>query len=283
MAAQTELLSILLILKGQPEPSSSAPAWWGRAAHALVLDLIRQTDTDLAARIHDSDGLKPFTVSSLLPLGPKAAADPEDAPIFRLRVTGLTADVSGILENAVQPGGSFAPGKVIELDYQQFTIQEPIETTPPVEWMGASRYDTLAAARLGSEANPPRRFGFIFTSPTAFHQAEKTMPLPLPGLVFGSLLERWNLFAPIQFPAEARRYAEECLGISSFDLHSRPARVKNGGLRLGCVGEISYTALTYDRYWQSVLDVLAGLAMYSGVGVMTGQGFGQCRRRTEDR
>lgn len=280
METQTELLSRTLTLEREPDNAGTAPAWWGRAAHAFVLDLIRQADSRLAAEIHGSEGLKPFTVSTLIPTGPQK---PEALPIFRLRITGLTAAVSGILENSLQAGGVLSSGKAVELDYQRFIIHEPGDVPPAVEWQGTGRYDTLAASRLGSEADPPRRFGFIFTSPTAFHQSEKTMPLPLPGLVFGSLLERWNRFAPIQFPPETRRYAEECLGVSSFDLHSRPTRVKNGGLRLGCVGEVGYTVLTYDRYWQSVLDVLAGLALFSGVGVMTGQGFGQCRRKTEDR
>ncbi|NMB54846.1 MAG: CRISPR system precrRNA processing endoribonuclease RAMP protein Cas6 [Leptolinea sp.] len=275
MDTQTELLSIVLTLESSPQPGSEVPAWWGRAAHAFVLDLIRQSDERLAVEIHDGDGLKPFTVSTLIPVKPGPA---EGGALYRLRITGLTAAVCTILKTALRTGGALAPGKEIELDYRTFTIREPGDQLPAAEWLGSGRYDALAASKLSSAAQPPRRFGLVFTSPTAFHQAEKTMPLPLPGLVFGSLLERWNSFAPIQFPPEARRYAEECLGISSFDLNSRPAWVKNGGLRLGAVGEVGYTALTYDRYWQSVLDVLAGLALFSGVGVMTAQGFGQCRR-----
>jgi len=280
MTNKTELLSIVLLIKKTTDATDGQPVWWGRAAHAFVLDLIRQADEKLAAEIHDSDSLKPFTVSSLIPVRPKQV---ENGCLYRLRITGLTAAVCAVLEDSLQSSGSLAPGKVIELDYQPFTIQEDGDTPSVKEWHGCGRYDLLATSRLGSEAQPPRRFGFVFTSPTAFHQAEKTMPLPLPGLVFGSLLERWNRYSPIQFPPEARRYAEECLGISGFDLHSRPTRVKNGGLRLGAIGEVSFTALTYDRYWQSVLDVLSELAVFSGVGVMTSQGFGQCHRKDEQK
>jgi CRISPR-associated endoribonuclease Cas6 len=109
------------------------------------------------------------------------------------------------------------------------------------------------------------------------------VPLPLPGLVFGSLLERWNAFAPIAFPPEARRYAEECLAVSRYELSSRPVPVKSRGLRVGGVGQVTYTALNYDRYWLSVLAVLAEFARYSGVGAGTTMGLGQCRRVSDQR
>ena len=104
------------------------------------------------------------------------------------------------------------------------------------------------------------------------------MPLPLPDLVFGSLVERWNCFAGVAFPAEARRYAAECLAVSRFDLSSRPVAAKESGLRMGAVGQITYTTLNYDRYWMAVLHTLAAFALFSGVGAGTASGMGQCRQ-----
>ena len=102
------------------------------------------------------------------------------------------------------------------------------------------------------------------------------MPVPLPGLVFGSLLERWNAYAPINFPQEVRRYAEECLAISQYELQTRPVPQKSRGLRVGAVGSVTYAALNYDRYWMSLLSVLAGFSLFSGLGAGTTQGLGQC-------
>jgi len=282
-----ELCSFILTLKMLPNVTEEhkfrpMPIWWGRAAHALVFDLLREVEPTLAQTIHDSSGLRPFTVSSLLRTHVEDDGKSDSGTHYRLRITGITAEVTGHLLAGLKSGCRLSPGARLELDYQAFDvvgIDAPDSGRP---WTGLTRYDQVAAPRLGSNAQPSRRFEFSFTSPTAFHQGGKTMPIPLPGLVFGSLLERWNTFAPIKFPEETRRYAEECLGITSFNLSSRPTRLKNGGLRMGAVGEATYAALTYDRYWQSVLDVLAELAVYAGAGMMTAQGFGQCRRKTKD-
>jgi CRISPR-associated endoribonuclease Cas6 len=166
----------------------------------------------------------------------------------------------------------------LELDRQPFRVEATCLDAAAQPWAGASAYSELAAAQLVGPAPAPRQIGLSFTSPTAFRSQERHMPLPLPELVFGSLLERWNAFSPLAFPAEVKRYAAECLAISRFDLTSRPVPAKEGGLRVGAVGQITYVTLNYDRYWMSVLHALAAFALYSGVGVATATGLGQCRQ-----
>jgi CRISPR-associated endoribonuclease Cas6 len=117
----------------------------------------------------------------------------------------------------------------------------------------------------------------LFTSPTCFRSGGKQVPVPLPELVFGSLLERWNAFAPIVFPPETRRYAAECLALSRYDLTTRPAPSKGGGMRVGAIGQATYTSINFDRYWMSVIGTLAAFALFSGVGAATTNGMGQCR------
>jgi CRISPR-associated endoribonuclease Cas6 len=104
------------------------------------------------------------------------------------------------------------------------------------------------------------------------------IPIPLPELVFGSLLERWNAIAPLAFPEEAKRYAAECLAISRYKLSTRAVPLKGGGLRVGAVGKISYISLNYDRYWMSVMATLAEFALFSGAGAGTAMGLGQCKK-----
>lgn len=296
-----DLISLVFSLRLAADlaPGSPLPRWWGRAAHALVLNTVRQVDEGLAASLHDSTNeedlnspanhnhLRPFTTSTLMGRFSKGALDP--AQVYLLRLTAFRADLAGILLTASQ-GGSLSPGQAIELDYCPFEILSvqpaPVGTgqaglpgsNPVSPWAASGSYQELSAPYLLSKIPAPRRISLQFTSPTTFKSAGRHNPLPLPALVFGSLLERWNAFAPISFPAEVRRYADECLVISKYDLQTRSVPTKSRGLRVGCVGSISYATLNYDRYWMSLLAVLAEFSLFSGVGAGTTAGMGQCRR-----
>ncbi len=273
-----DLISIVLTLRPLPTADNThpLPLWWGRATHALLLKTIRALDENLAANLHDEDGLRPFTASNLMGRGLQRALNP--AATYSLRFTGLTAPVCALLEQSIQPGACLAPGRVVDLDYHNFEISTAHSTPDTHEWAVGAAYSDLAAAHLVSTAAAERQVALLLASPTQFHSNDRTMPIPLPELVFGSLLERWNTFAPIAFPSELRRYAAECLVINRFDLHSRPVPLKNGGKRIGAVGKISYTTLNYDRYWMSLIQTLAAFSIYSGIGAGVSMGLGQARK-----
>ncbi len=266
-----DLLALTLTLTPLPAaeektPRGGTPRWWGRAAHALLLDAVRCLDAPLAEQLHGESAPRPFTVSNLL--GRFAQGLPVPDLRYTLRFTSLGEQLCAVLIQTAAPQGALCPGAQVELDYLPFRIEQA--------QLQPASFQDLAAARLVSAAAPPRRVSLRFLSPTAFHSQERTQPLPLPDLVFGSLLERWNSFAPLAFPAEFRRYAAECLALSRFNLSSRRAELKGGGVRIGAVGDATYTALTYDRYWMGILHTLAGFARFSGVGAGTSMGLGQC-------
>jgi CRISPR-associated endoribonuclease Cas6 len=87
----------------------------------------------------------------------------------------------------------------------------------------------------------------------------------------------------VALPPETRRFADECLALSGFELRSRPAYLKEGGVRVGALGVARYTALNKDRYWLSVMNLLADFALFAGVGVGTTMGLGQTRRLPGER
>ena len=115
-------------------------------------------------------------------------------------------------------------------------------------------------------------------SPTTFKSKGKQMPLPLPGLVFGSLVDRWNRFSPVTLDPAMRTFGEELVAVSRFDLRSVLVQQKNQAGRVGAMGQVAYVAEPYNRYWLSVFQMLADFALYSGVGVQTATGMGQVRR-----
>ena len=293
-----ELLSLVLPFKPVPQPAEPATTllWWGRAAHALLLDVVRKHDESLAANLHEianqklqianpesqsQNQTRPFTVSTLMGRFNKGALIADQTYILRL--TAFRADVANALA-AESSHGSLRGGQMIELDYHQFQIQDPQSAiqNPKSQiespWSAISTYQDLSEPFLLSKQNAPRRVTLQLTSPTTFKSGGIHVPVPTPSLVFGSLLERWNAFAPIAFPAEVKRYAEECLAISRYDLKTKPIPQKGDGLRVGAVGSVTYTAVNYDRYWMSVIATLAEFALFSGLGTGTAQGLGQARR-----
>lgn len=276
MTDSVELLSLVLTLRPLQPPQPAAEAerrWWGRAAHALLLQVVDAADADLAARLHESSELRPFTASTLLG---KKAQSPDPAQTYSLRFTALTAEISALLLQAAQPGGRLAPGAAVELDYQPFQVEAAASQPEEQPWAATGNYQQIFSQYMLSP-QPPRRVQLHLASPTSFRSSGRTQPLPLPELLFGSLLERWNAFAPTAMPDELRRFSAECLNISRYQLRSAAVPIKESGLRIGSVGTVSYTTQNYDRYWMSLISALAAFAQFSGVGAGVSMGFGQCR------
>jgi len=268
------LISIVLTLVAAKDVT--LPAFVGRANYAATLAQLGRADTALAQRIHQGDGPKPLTCSSLM--GVQASAGSmtvrADTPVY-VRMTGLTPEVSAGLAQVLLD----APPAEWELDGNRFAVQEAICDPARHGWSGRTTYEALAATQLARADQLDRQVTLEFAAPTAFKSKEMTAPLPLPGLVFGSLVERWNAFSPVVLSPEMRKYGEEVMAISRFRLESRAVEQKHQGLRIGAVGQATYRALAGDRYWLGVMNMLAEFALYGGVGVQTATGMGQARRR----
>ncbi len=291
LRAAGDLISLVLILKPSEKKGTGKelPRWWGRAAHALLLNTVREYDPQLAGQLHangpepENDpaaaelntSVRPFTVSSLLGRYPQGAL--QLAETYTLRLTSFQPQLTAILKEAAGEG-PLAPGVQIELDFLPFRIVKASWSSDQHTWADMNSYQDLGASLLLAKQAPPRRISLHFTAPTTFKSGGKHVPLPQPELVFGSLLDRWNAYAPITFPEELRRYAAECLAVGRYKLSTRPVPVKRGGMRIGFVGQVTFTSLNYDRYWMSVLGALAAFAIYCGVGGSTSMGMGQCRQ-----
>ncbi|MFZ5809610.1 MAG: CRISPR system precrRNA processing endoribonuclease RAMP protein Cas6 [Chloroflexota bacterium] len=274
-----ELLSLVLPLRPleMPAERQEIPRWWGRAVQALFLRVVRERNPELAQELHDEGGLHPYSVSSLMGSFGRDGSLKTDE-IYWLRLSGFRADVCQAVWEAAQPGGSLAAGARIELDYTCFEVQAVAEGGERFSpWQSRMSYAQLGMPFLLASQAPPRRVRLMFTSPTTFKSENRHVPLPLPKLVFGSLLERWNAFAPLAFVPETRRYIEACLMVSRYELKTQSVKLKDGGTRVGMTGWVDFGTTNYDRYWMSIIATLGRFALFSGVGAGTGQGLGQCR------
>lgn len=266
-------LSLVLTLQPPPIPADEPlPAWWGAAAHALAFRLLDAADPALAQRIHDDPvAPRPFTVSNLW------GGDLRRGERVTLRLTALSDAMEAALQAA--HANRLAAGAAVNLDGWDFTVQAATADPAVHPWADAVPWEALASPWLTARVpDPPRRIELLFASPTTFKTGGRHLPLPLPELVFGSLLARWNAFAPVALPEEVRRYAAECLVITRHKIRTRRVTLKPGQNRVGMLGQVTFRTVNYDRYWMSLLHLLADFAFYSGVGAGTSTGLGQCRR-----
>lgn len=266
------LTSLKLTLRS--ERTERLPPHLGRAARAVLLKLIAEEDPALVDELHSSSQRRPYTCSTVwgAPTRNGSLVVEPDAAVH-LRYTGLTAPVSDHLRRLAQ-----VPPSHIEVEGACMRVEQATLDSEVDEWAGATSYEALAEDYLLAGRSPVRRVRLRFASPTAFRSGGHTVPVPLPDLVYGSLVDTWNAFAPVAVSEEARRFAGECLAMSRYHLSTRSVAGKGGSVHIGCVGQCQYTALRHDRYWQAVVELLTDYAFYAGVGYRTTAGMGQARR-----
>jgi CRISPR-associated endoribonuclease Cas6 len=255
------------------EPAT-APAVLGRAVHAWFLDRVSKVDPDAAHRLHEAEGPRPFTVSNVWGTGRarrgQVRLDPEK-PCW-IRVTALTDEVETVLEQALPP-----PGEELELKGATFAVQAVATETEEHPWAGRAAYVDLVQRYTLSPGRHPRSVTLNFASPTLFRSGGRDLPLPLPDLVFHGYLRKWNAFAPLELPDDARRYAEECVALSRYKLRSHLVSFERSGkgAHVGFTGQVRFRFLTGDAYWARVMLLLAGYAFWAGTGYRTTVGLGQ--------
>jgi CRISPR-associated endoribonuclease Cas6 len=258
----------------QPTGAVTVAANQGRAVHAWFLEQVGRVDAGLAEELHAGQTQRPFTVSNLLGYGKRRGDEvtllPEKS--YALRFTSFAPALSTLVQQRL------APEPPASLTLGSATLQVVSNTTDhnAHPWAGTDSFEDLVQRHtLGGRVS--RGVGLRFASPTLFRSNDMNVPLPLPGLVFGGLLDKWNAFAPLQLHPDARRFAEDCLAVSRYRLETR--RVAFGGRRAvaGCVGECFYAIQSSDRYWTGVIHLLAAFAFYAGAGRQTTMGLGQCK------
>lgn len=275
MGTEDNPMLISLTLTLLSPTTATLPAHLGRGNYAATLARLQEIDPALGARIHDGDGPKPLTCSGLL----HARGDHNNLLVradarYAVRLTGLTPAVSQALTAAfLQHPPAHWP-----LADHPFVLEQAVCDPAVDPWTGRTTYETLAAAQLLQSGGPERRVALRFESPTSFQSKGMHVPVPLPSLVFGSLVERWNAFSPVTLSPEVRRFGEEMVALSSYRLESGLVQQKGGSPLVGGMGRATYIALGGDRYWLATMQMLADFALYSGVGVKTTIGMGQVRR-----
>ena len=278
------------------------PSTLGRANYAATLARLTEVADGLGDQLHADPGPKPLTCSDLFRLRAHQRNDGAARRLsasqilvrtgdrFQIHLTGLTPTVSQALLAAFveQPPTTWV------VNNYTFQVEQTLCDAEVDSWTGCTTYEALAAHPILAGRPFAPQITLAFLSPTSFESNNLHIPLPLPNLVFGSLVDRWNRFSPLlKLAPELRQQMAETVAISHYELRSAAVPQKSGPdgrsqgstpLHIGAEGYVTYTIAGKSSEQRlrveliSKLQTLANFAMYSGVGVKTTTGMGQCRR-----
>jgi len=266
-------LSVVFTL--QPTEEATLPAHLGRATQAWWLQQVRERDAALARRLHEPNATRPFTVSNVWPMGRAREGQVRvgaGQQVF-LRVTALEGEVAALLQGLLE-----SPPESVPLAETLFEVKAVAAEATEHPWAGQASYEELVQRYTLSAQRVSPHVTLRFASPTVFRSRDRNVPLPQPELVFGSLLNRWNEFAPLRLPEEARRFAQECLALSRCWMRTEYVRFgEEGRGAVGFVGACRFAMLNRDPYWMRLMHLLAAFSLYAGMGRWTTVGLGQVR------
>ncbi len=270
-----ELASLVLHLRAQH--TDEVPVWLGRAAHAWFLESLEHINPELSRIVHDENGLKPFTVSNPLPLQSRELTEIKRDTLYMLHLTTLHADLTQLTLHALIPRWL---DEGVRLHAQPFTVEQIVSDEAIDEWAGTATYADLFHKYASAARHLARRLTFQFVAPTAFNKTgAQSVPLPMPELVFGSLIDRWLRFSTVALHPDLKQFVIENAAISYHRIQSRRVsfdRAARGNV-IGFTGEVTFQITSGDSFWLGQLHMLAAFARYSGVGVRTTMGLGQVR------
>jgi len=253
----TALYSVVIEL-GAAEMGFIEPTL-SRAIHGQVLAWFNLGDPEIAIAIHDAQE-SPLSMSGLL--GNRRPKGTKVGDRFYFRIGLLDGKLIQPLLRGIENWGR----EPLILAKFPFALRS-IYTLPGTHSLaGSADYRLLANLPLSSQ-----NLTLNFLSPTSFKQAQGIQPLPLPELVFGSLLRRWNAFAPhdCKFqPVEWKALVSAC------ELKTHALKME-GGAEIGVQGSVRYRFLEAEQ--AKIATTLAHFAFFAGVGRKTSMGMGQVK------
>lgn len=259
-----------VVYRLRAEGAARVPVFHGRWLHGLFFKLMEEYSPELSTYVHEGLNVKPFTVSLLKGRWGKeeggccAVAKGET---LRWRVTALREDV-------LQAALHVRAGDILQAGH--LTLRVEAVKADGTEDSGVVDEMELVGAALASDRMAELRLRFL--SPVAFRRDDKDYPMPDPVFIFSSLADKWQQAAmPVAMDRAWIREAASKAVLAEWQGGSR--RVYFGGDRgmLSFSGRFNYDVTALDEEEQHALLLLAQFATFSGVGRLTGQGFGETR------
>ena len=227
--------------------------------HGLFFSLL---DEKTAKKLHDIKGLKPFTLYS-----PLFFTESEETTDFiPLEITFLNDELFSETTTAVVLNANRKNLKLGEVSLKVlrgFRIQDG---------------DIVSYETLLETAAPERDIIMDFFSPTSFKKGQFDFPLPLPELIFKSLINKWNTFSSIKLnPKELIPEIRNHIHISGCWIRTTKIELASLKKITGFKGRVLLFNSSKNTDFQKTVSALANFSTFSSVGRKTTMGFGKVR------
>ena len=242
----------------------------GYVVYGAFLDLVRQTAPALAVYLHSASREKPFTLSGLSVLASETANGSSPPVSISFRVTGFSKEITSWLARCLENPPSSIDLLGREMQLIRIAPSEPSSSV-------CTTFEELYGRIFDLNVELPRRLSLGFLTPTAFRSGRRNILFPVPGLVFRTLSQKWNTYAPIDLGEMVPRLIDETVRVSRYRLRTQMLRFDDYP-QIGFTGEVSYLiSKDLPDLWVRAIHLLADFAFYAGVGYKTTMGMGQVR------
>lgn len=259
------------ILQMQSENDARLLESHGRLLHAGFLNWISEQNQVLGSKLHDALS-KDFSITALrLPIASKNHTYYlQQGMQVEWRVNALCDDLVRLLSDA-QKNHRFRFGAAC------FDLQAVYGKSTEHSGAGITSMDVLLQQCTLVPA--VERIKLDFVTPTSFRSFDNDYPFPKPGLVFGSLAERWNsCYGSEYFVVDkVKQIADDYLIPDNWQGGTKRVQLTPQRGVTGFVGSFAYRLNLLPKEYQQIFLVLAEFAYYSGIGRLTGQGMGQVK------
>jgi CRISPR-associated endoribonuclease Cas6 len=262
-----------LLIKLRPFSSFKVMGRGEEALYHLLLNVLEKKSKTLAQEILRPQEEKPVTLSPIL-RGAKhsrgfSILSPQKSISFR--ITYLHQE---ILEPLIQ--GFFALA----------SREEPLKLSPGeivverVDMQKSTQANFTTFHDLLAQTGDQARIVLEFCSPTSFQAKPQHLDVPLPKLVFSSLLKKWNAFSEVRIAAEVIKEYKK-IEIERLRLTTEYVPYQKFEAP-GFMGKVVYALpKSVKKDTRTAVNALADFAFFSGVGRNTILGMGQTRRKEE--
>ncbi len=222
-----------------------------RGLHGLLFKALHEADPAETDWLHDHPAPKPFSLSPLYSAG---------GLLLGLRLGAVDDRAAALFVRAWQ--WHREQGSSLQLGTNLCAVSDVAHVAGPT-WLDLA------------QTPPGRRVGLRFLSPTAFRQGPGHLPLPLPYNVFHWPWRVWQRYAPpFGLPDDWPDWCAQEVFVVAHRIETAAVAVTKGETFTGFVGDVTFEAHHGDAGRLGLLQALARLAPYCGIGHKTTMGMG---------